>query len=87
MKELNRKDHIAVNPLVCHVRPCIKGTRIWVSLVLDLLASGSTGDDIKREYPQLTSGDIQACIVYGAETTRERFVPVEIERKSEIQTG
>lgn len=87
MKELNWKDHIAVNPLVCHGRPCIKGTRIWVSLVLDLLASGSTGDDIKREYPQLTSEDIQACIAYGAETTRERFVPVDIEGKSEIQTG
>jgi len=87
MKELNWRDHIAVNPLVCHGRPCIKGTRIWVSLVLDLLASGSSGDDIKREYPQLTSEDIQACIAYGAETTRERFVPVEIEGKSEIQTG
>jgi len=79
MKELDWRDHIAVSPLVCHGRPCIKGTRIWVSLVLDLLASGSTVDEIMREYPQLTPEDIQACIAYGAETTRERFIPVEIE--------
>jgi uncharacterized protein (DUF433 family) len=66
MKEFNWKNHIGVNPHVCHGRPCIRGTRIWVSLVLDLMANGNTMDDILYEYPQLTREDIQACIAYGA---------------------
>lgn len=81
MKEFNWKDHIVVNPQVCHGRPCIRGTRIWVSLVLDLLANGSTIDEVVQEYPQLTPEDIQACIAYGAETARERFIPIVMEEK------
>ena len=49
MVELNWKDRISIKPDVCHGRPCIKGTRIWVSLVLDFLAEGATVDDIMRE--------------------------------------
>ena len=67
MVELNWKDRISIKPDVCHGRPCIKGTRIWVSLVLDFLAEGATVDDIMREYPQLGREDVLACIAYGAE--------------------
>lgn len=63
----NWQDRISINPNVCHGKPCIKGTRIWVLLVLDLLASGSAIDEVLEEYPQLTREDIQACIAYGAE--------------------
>jgi uncharacterized protein (DUF433 family) len=73
------KERISINPNVCHGRPCIKGTRIWVSLILDFLASGSTVEEILEEYPQLTREDIQACIAYGAEASRERFIPVALE--------
>ena len=73
------KERISIKPTVCHGRPCIKGTRIWVSLVLDFLASGSTTEEILREYPQITVEDVQACIAYGAEAAREQFMPVPLE--------
>ncbi len=70
------KEHISIKYDVCHGRPCITGTRIWVSLILDFLASGDTVEAILEAYPHLTRDDIQACIAYGAEAARERFIPV-----------
>lgn len=72
-------DRISVNPNICFGKPCIKGTRIWVSLILDLLASGMTNKEIFNEYLQITEEDIRACIAYGAEMSREKFVDVQIE--------
>jgi len=65
MKEL--LDRISVDPNVCFGKPCIKGTRIWVSLVLDLLAGGMTSEAILEEYPQLTLDDVRAALAYGAD--------------------
>jgi uncharacterized protein (DUF433 family) len=65
---------ISIDPQVCFGKPCIRGTRIWVSLLLDLLASGATVDEILEEYPQLKREDVLASIAYGAEMSRERFV-------------
>jgi uncharacterized protein (DUF433 family) len=70
---LNR---ISINPNICFGKPCIRGHRIWVSLILDLLASGMPTEGILEEYPGLTPEDIQACIAYGAEMTRERYVDI-----------
>lgn len=69
---------IWIDPARCGGRPCIRGHRIWVSLVLDLLASGSTSEEIVREYG-VTREDVQACIAYGSEMARERYVPVPLE--------
>jgi uncharacterized protein (DUF433 family) len=69
-------DRISIDPNVCFGKPCIKGTRIWVSLLLDFLASGQTVDQILAAYPQLTAEDIRAAIAYGAEVARERIIPV-----------
>jgi uncharacterized protein (DUF433 family) len=63
---------ISVDPNVCFGKPCIRGTRIWVSLLLDFLADGMKNDEILAEYPQLTEEDIRAAIAYGAEMSRER---------------
>jgi uncharacterized protein (DUF433 family) len=65
---------ISVDPNVCFGKPCIRGTRIWVSLILDFLANGTTIAEILAEYPQLTEEDIRAAIAYGAEMSRERYV-------------
>jgi uncharacterized protein (DUF433 family) len=65
---------ISVNPNICFGKPCIKGTRIWVSLILDLLAAGETIESIIENYPQLTREDILACIAYGSEMSRENYV-------------
>ena len=67
---------ISVDPNVCFGKPCVRGHRIWVSLILDLLASGSTTSEILDDYPGLQEADVRACIAYGAEMSRERFVDV-----------
>lgn len=72
-------ERISVDPNVCFGKPCIRGTRIWVSLLLDLLANGMSIEEILEEYPQLTEEDIRAAIAYGAEMSRERYVEVPIE--------
>jgi len=61
---LNR---ISVNPNICFGKPCIKETRIWVSLILDFLSNGMSVEEILIEYPQLKIDDVRACIAYGAE--------------------
>ncbi len=65
---------ISIDPQICFGKPCIRGTRIWVSLLLDFLASGATLDEILDDYPQLRREDVLAAIAYGAEMSRERFV-------------
>ncbi len=70
---------ITVNPNVCFGKPCIRGHRIWVSLILDFLASGMTMPEILREYPDLQEADILACIAYGAEMARERYIEIPAE--------
>ena len=67
---------ISIDPKICHGKPCIKGHRIWVSLILDFLATGSTVKEILEDYPGVTEPDVMACIAYGAEMSRERYVDV-----------
>jgi uncharacterized protein (DUF433 family) len=79
---MNRQEllaRISINPNICFGKPCIKGHRIWVSLILDFLASGMTIPEVLDDYPQLEMADILACIAYGAEMSRERFVEIPIE--------
>jgi uncharacterized protein (DUF433 family) len=66
---MNRKDllsRISIDPKVCFGKPCIRGHRLWVSLILDFLASGMTTAEILQEYPGLEEADILACIAYSA---------------------
>ncbi len=79
MKREQLLSRISINPSVCFGKPCIKGHRIWVSLVLDLMASGYTVSDILENYPGLEEFDVLACIAYGAEMSRERYVEVPAE--------
>lgn len=74
MRELRLLDRIAVDPAVCGGKPCIRGHRIWVSLILGLLADGMAVEEILDDYPQLTSDDVRACIAYGAKLADTRFV-------------
>jgi uncharacterized protein (DUF433 family) len=67
-------ERITIDPAVCFGKPCIRGTRIWVSLLLDFLAAGMSLDDILTDYPYLVEEDIRAAIAYGAEMSRERYV-------------
>jgi len=65
---------ISIDPNVCFGKPCIPGTRIWVSLILDFMAAGETQERILEEYPQLNRDDLLAALAYGAEMSRGRFV-------------
>lgn len=72
------RERITVNPMICHGKACIKGTRIMVSVILDNLASDVNEKEILESYPSLTLEDIKAAIAYAAELTRERLVAVSV---------
>jgi len=65
---------IVAEPNICFGKPCIRGTRIWVSLIFDFLSNGMSIVEIIDEYPQLTKEDIHAALAYGSEMARERYV-------------
>ncbi len=72
-------ERISIDPNVCFGKPCIKGTRIWVSLILDFLSEGMTTEEIIAEYPYLEEDDIRAAIAYGADMSRQRYVELPVE--------
>ena len=67
-------ERIRIDPAVCHGKPWIRGHRIGVTLILDFLASGTSIEELLAAYPDLQREDILACIAYGAEMSRQRFV-------------
>jgi uncharacterized protein (DUF433 family) len=60
------RERLSVNPRVCHGKPCIKGTRIMASIILDYLRAGESAAEILRQYPTLKAEDIQAAVGYAA---------------------
>lgn len=72
-------NRIEIAPNICHGQPCIKGTRIMVFIILELLETGLTADDIIRDYyPNLTTEDIKACLHYATTLIKEQeYVPFE----------
>ena len=68
MKREQWRERIEVAPDLHHGDPCIKGTRIPVSMIMGSLADGMTPEEIQEAYPQLTIEDIQAALAYGADS-------------------
>jgi uncharacterized protein (DUF433 family) len=64
-------DRIVVDPRILVGKPVVKGTRIAVALVMDLLAHGCSEDEILADYPQLAREDIRACLAYANESVHE----------------
>lgn len=64
---MNWKDHITVDPEICHGRACITGTRVLVSTVLDNLADGLDSEEVMRSYPSVTRKSIHAAARYASE--------------------
>ena len=75
------RERISIDPDICFGKPCIRSTRIWVSLILDFLASGSSIEEVLEQYPHLMEEDIRAAIAYGAEMSRERYVDLPVTSK------
>ena len=75
----NWKDRVNVNPAVCHGKPCIRGTRIMVSVILDNIAAGADRAEVLASYPSLRAEDIDAALAYAAELAREGTVELPLE--------
>jgi uncharacterized protein (DUF433 family) len=70
----NWRNHISIDPAICHGQACIVGTRIPVSVVLDNLAVNISLTELLKSYPTLTETAVQAALFYAAELTKERIV-------------
>ena len=79
MKREELLKHISIDPQICFGKPCIRGTRIWVSLIVDNLAENVSESELLAAYPQLTPKDIRAALAFAAEMTRERIIPIPME--------
>jgi uncharacterized protein (DUF433 family) len=67
------QNRIVAKPEICGGLPCIKGTRIYVAVILDALAEGLSADEVLEHFPSLTKEDIRAAIAYAAELARENI--------------
>lgn len=76
-------ERISINPKICFGKPCIKGHRIWVSIILDNLAAGHDMADILESYPQLKREDVLACIAYEELIGQARRLDASIEPMTE----
>ena len=70
----NWLDRVSVDPNVCHGHACIAGTRVLVTVILDILAAGRTAEEILVDYPSISIEDVRAAIAYAAEIAHERTV-------------
>ena len=69
-------ERIVIDPNVCFGKPTIRGTRIWVGLILGFLADGVSVDEILADYPWLSEEDIRVCLAFGARLSVGRYVDV-----------
>ena len=84
MTQNNLLSRISIDSNICFGKPCIRGHRIWVSLILDFLASGMTLEELLEEYPGIEREDVLACIAYGAELARNYYVEIPMEAKKVV---
>ncbi len=73
------QERISINPLVCHGKACIRGTRVMSSVILDNLAAGVAPEELLRSYSSLHELDIQAALAYAAELAREGTTDLPLE--------
>ncbi len=72
------RDHITVDPGILVGKPVVKGTRISVEMVIDLLAAGWTQQQVLDSYPTLKADDVRACLAYASEILHsEKVFPLE----------
>lgn len=74
MSRINWKEYIVIDPDLHHGDPCIKGTRVPVTIIVGSLADGMAPDEIIEEYPQLTVVQVQAALAYAADVMRQELL-------------
>lgn len=67
---------ITIDPEICHGKPTIRGSRLLVSTILELLAGGATWDEIMDDYPNLEAEDIKACLEFAVRLVHFRSLPL-----------
>jgi len=72
---MNWREHIVSDPQILRGKPCVKGTRIPVALILGYLADGRDAAAIQREFPDLTATDVAACLNYARELAEFEAAP------------
>ena len=72
---MNWREHILSDPQILRGKPCIKGTRVPVALILGYLAAGRDAVHIQREFPDLTAADVAACLDYARELAEFEAAP------------
>ena len=73
---MNWREYITVDPMVCHGRACVRGTRVLVSVILDNLAAGLSTEEIVQSYPSVSIEAVRAALAYAADLASERIVTV-----------
>jgi uncharacterized protein (DUF433 family) len=73
---MNWREHISVDPQICHGKPCVAGTRVMVSVILDNLAVDQSVDEVLVSYPTVTVEAVRATLAYAAALARERLMPL-----------
>ena len=80
MKDQELLERIVLNPKVMAGKPVIKGTRLTVEYILNLLAHGATPEEVLKEYEGITREDIQACFMFATKSLGETdFMPLTVE--------
>ena len=69
---------VVVDPGLCGGKPCIRGTRIYIAIILDALGEGLSPGEVIEHYPSLTTEDVRAAMVYAAELARENLWKVQV---------
>jgi uncharacterized protein (DUF433 family) len=67
-------ERITIDPDICHGKPTIRGLRYPVDIMLELMASGMTTEEILSDYPDLEKEDLLACIDYAAKLTKIKSI-------------
>ena len=67
---------ITIDPMICHGKPTIRGSRLMVTTILELLAAGATHSEILADYPALEAADIMACLEYAVQLAHFQTIPL-----------
>lgn len=73
------RERISIDPLVCHGKACIRGTRVMVSVILDNLAAGVPHEEVLQSYTSLQELDLRVALAYAAELAREGTADLPLE--------
>ena len=70
-------ERISIDPNICHGQACIKGKRIPVHLIIQMMANGDTVENLLEDYPTISREDIFACLEYAASLAEEQVTPID----------